>query len=624
MIDFKEYVIHLEKQLGTGIDNFNEIFMKYMVDNKWFDITPVWQDEMLMIEPDDFQPYLEQICFFFENYRLTTEEKVSVLQSLLEENFPDTVGKLDTFQKEYFIPSGITLNLMDFLLKYLKKEIRPMSDEDISALLTISYEETPKQYGNILCSFLRWLKMSYSTRFHNDYFMSKRQDKTESSAAYDIDEYLELLYVLFNEDYIQENEMYINAAESKNYTDTWLFLSLHFICALRNSDLLRIHRPKLTMSPEQVLEKIRGSCFLDEDARLTLYSITWRLSVLLLIPNKTSKHSGISSIKFCVPESVEVHIGILLALAEAHRQIERVPDAEPFIRCISDYNRISKYMGDEIGALFLESNFRSRSANKSYLQSVYMLTDDVLGNDDEFNVKGYILAALARSHKGSYGDFAATTAVYLKDAKLSGLSPEFVARELFERGVLSFIPSMLLKMITTGKYNKLPVDKQTKLIQQLDMTPQEIEEVVTLSNKSRKQSAEILAEIVSKEESPRNTILQILHRIGNGNAVSKQNECLCLISAMKRCCPHSDRTNCIGCEYEISTKSTVFLIMSEYTRLLFLYNQTSDEKIKGKYRFLIKETILPAMDELFTCVQEQYGTDAMLSLEKILKEILNA
>jgi hypothetical protein len=281
-------------------------------------------------------------------------------------------------------------------------------------------------------------------------------------------------------------------------------------------------------------------------------------------------------------------------------------------------------MGDEIGALFLESNFRTRAVNKSYLQSVFMLTDDILENDDEFNTKGYILAALARSHKGSYGEFATTTAIYLKDAKLSGLTPEFVAMELLERGVLSFIPSMLLKMITDGDYTRLPVHKQTELIQELDLSPSEIENIVAISNKSRTQSAELIEEILSDEDDKRNSILRILHRIGNGNAVSKQDECLCLISAMKKICPYYDRSGCIGCKYEISTKSTVFLMISEYNRLLALYNGTSNERLKEKYKTLIKETVLPAVDELLQCVQEQYGDEALKSLEKIVMESANA
>ena len=63
-------------------------------------------------------------------------------------------------------------------------------------------------------------------------------------------------------------------------------------------------------------------------------------------------------------------MGTLFAIAEAHRQINNISNDEPLIRIISDYDRITRYMGDDIGALFLESNFRTR-ANKSYLVNLY-------------------------------------------------------------------------------------------------------------------------------------------------------------------------------------------------------------------------------------------------------------
>lgn len=93
-------------------------------------------------------------------------------------------------------------------------------------------------------------------------------------------------------------------------------------------------------------------------------------------------------------------------------------------------------MGDEIGELFLFSDFRSRSATKSFLQDICMVADEnSTDSGGGFHVKGYYLAALARSHKGSYGKLAETTFQYLKDAKFNHLTPEFVAFELLERGV---------------------------------------------------------------------------------------------------------------------------------------------------------------------------------------------
>lgn len=620
MIEFREYVNKIREMFQIEDESFEDKLIRLLVDNDWFGIVPVFENDKLYVNPSDFQEFLPNIKQYFSVCDMDYSDKNNKLMQKISLSLSDTASKLQNFYEVYDFPIQVEYYITSFLLKFLRKDICLYGDKEISDFLAIAFRELPKQYGDIITFFLSWLKQHYKTHYINDYSMTKRRDMSSTTEAYDTDEYLQLLYCLFNEDYILDNGMYKNAAQSKNFVDTWLFLGLHFICALRNTDIVRIAHPRLTMTPEEVLTRVVDNTFSEEDARLTLYSITWRLAVLPLTPNKTQKHSGIASIKLCFPESIEVHMGTLFAIAEAHRQIGNIPDEEPLIRVISDYDRITRYMGEDIGALFLESNFRTRSANKSYLQSIYMLTDDILENKDEFNVKGYILAALARSHKGSYGEFASTTTVYLKDAKMSGLTPEFVARELFERGVLSFIPSMLLKIITDGEYTKLPVSKQTELLQQLNLSPGEVENIVKTFEKSKSHATKIVRELIPEIENNHENILNILHQIGNGNAVSKQDECLCLMTAMKRLCPYNERRGCIGCEYEISTKSTVFLLVSEYNRLYDLFNKSSDERLRNKYRILIKDTVLPVMEEILQCVEEQYGTSALKSLEKIVKE----
>ena len=621
MIELRAFAKEINNRFNIGSEYFNECFVRFLVDNEWFGIEPTWVEEELYVNPTDFAPIMPMIEEYFESTTMSTSQKSRNLIGKIKAKYPDTGKKLEKFYSDVTVREMQQICVTSFLLKFLEKDLCLQDDQEVQKLLELSYKELPKQYGETITFFLSWLKEHYKTKYVNDYFMASRQDHGDRTSAYETEDYLQLLYYLFNEDYIKRNDMYQKAARSKNYVDTWLFLSLHFICALRSSDLVRIYHPKLTMKPMEVLAGIKENTFTDEDARLTLYSITWRLNVLPLVPNKTKKHSNVAAIKLCIPESVEVHMGKLFAIAEAHYQLQNCSEM-PLVRIIRDYERINRYMGEEIGSMFLESDFRSRSANKSYLQSVFMLTDDILENNDEFNVKGYILAALARSHKGSYGEFASTTATYLRDAKFSGFTPEFVARELFERGVLSFVPSLLLKMITEGEYNKLSVSKQTELIQALVLTPNEVEQVVSVHSKAKKQSIEIVNVLLdhTPADHRRDNILSILHRIGNGNAVSKQNECLCLITAMKKVCPYIDRSNCIGCKYEISTKSTVFLLVNEYKRLKSLFNSTQDSRIKAKYRSLIESDILPVMDELLECTKEQYGVEALRSLEKIIKE----
>lgn len=619
MIELNAWADFIAESLDIIETDYKKRLADFLEDNNWFGIEPVWENETLYIRKSDADMIYPRVVTYFTNCELTDVQKAELLSQMYKEKFSDSAQKLTQFIDEFSIPDTLIYYLLDFLLVYQKKDFCIMSDQDVADLMKDTYEELSKQLGDILTFFLSWLKNTYKTRYINDYVMQKRYENSVAKQAYDKDEYLELVYYLFNEEYIFENDMYEKAAKSKNFADTWLFLSLHFICSLRNTDLIRIYHPKLTMSPEEVIERVINSQFLEKDARLTLYSITWHLSSLPLQPSKTSAHAGISCIKFCVPESTEVHIGTLFAICEAHRLIAGIPDDTPLIRCISDYDRITRYMGEEIGSLFLEANFRSRSVNKSYMQAFDMFSDDILGNSG-FHMKGYILAALARSHKGSYGEFAHTTAVYLKDANFSGLTAEFVAMELFERGVLSFIPSMLLKMITGASYNKLPVHKQTELIQVLDMTPNEVEEIVKLSESSRAAAKETLMKILGPEKDKKEELLQILHSIGNGSAVSKQSECLCLMTALHKLCPYADRGQCIGCEYEISTKATVFLLVSEYNRMLKLYEDSTDKLTRQKYKTLLKKQILPALDEVIQCAGEQYGDAARKMLEEIIRE----
>ena len=249
------------------------------------------------------------------------------------------------------------------------------------------FDELPKVYGDILADFINWAHKHTKTVYKSLYYMNQYSDNSEESSAYDPHSYLKILYHLYNSDYIDENDMYMQAAESKNYVDTWLFLAVHFLCALRNTDLIKLPHPKLMEAPETILEQIENGTFPDESARLTVCSVIWHLDALMLTPNKTQGTQGVGTIKLHIPESVEVHIGTLFAAAEAHFQIACENPEKPLIRIISSYEQISRYMGDEIGDLFLDANFRSRAANKSYMQMIYLLTDDILGVNDEAYIR---------------------------------------------------------------------------------------------------------------------------------------------------------------------------------------------------------------------------------------------
>ncbi len=619
-----EILKELKKKINNTDTDFEESIIYFLSCNNWFDIKYEIIEEEVYIDEKTFYKHYDKYCLFFKYRKETIENKTKILSKMLSEKYILTAKSISDFFETFKIPIRYQYVLYDFFLTYLKKDAFLLTDNDLEDLNIHAYEDLTKINGDIMNYFFRWLKEKCKVNYIKDYYFNKRY--SVNTDAYDEEEYLQLLFYLFNEDYISQNDMIQKAIESQDCADTWLFLSMHFISAIRNTDMIRIKHPRLLYPPEEVLKKIKDNTFTDDDARITLSTVISRLNNIPLIPNKTKSYNNISSVKICVPYSIEVLMGTLFALCEAHYQINHTKRPS-FIRIVKSYEQISEYMGEDIGGLFINSNFKSRSMNKSYLQSIYALSDDILFDElnNEFRINGYILAALARSHKGSYGSFAQTTVKYIKDAKFSGFSPQFVARELFERGVLSSISSMLLKMLMDDKYNQLPVKKQTLLIKELNLSPREIEKIIDLYNSSRNKAINNIQSLLSLDPiKRREEIINALHRIGNGNAVSKDNDVDCILTAFNKICPFKDRKGgCSSCEYSCGNKSTVYYLAQEFNRLYSLCKNTENQILIDKYKYTINNVLLPTMNELFTCAEELYGHEIVTIFERIIKDTID-
>ena len=616
VVDLKNYLERILVELGAATIKHREKVSGFLLDNEWFGVS-INLDDYTISEKD-----VEVLKNHIKDY-LTTPPGIKSMEGIFSKKFPSTSELFVQFAEEEKLSETNRFYLLDFLTYYLTKDLFLYGDAEVETLVEVATEVLTKSQGNILIQFIKWLLNKGVTRYRVSFEMTKRYTIESANGAYELDEYLELMYYLFNENYIIKNDMLCKAANSKNYADTWLYLGLHFICALRSTDLERLGHPKLTREPLEVLEAVVDGTWSSSEARRTLLSITTRLTYLNLTPNKTKNASNVAQLKFHVPESCQVLIGTLLAICEAHFQLQIPYNAEnPLIRQIKTYEKITSYMGEEIGNLFLERNFSSRSANKSYLQSVAMLADDVLEEKSELNIKGYFLAALARSHKGDFNEFAQTTTTYLKDAQFGQLKPEMVAKELFERGVLSMIPSMLLTIVTRGKYKELSPSQQTKMIKSLDLTPVEIEKTLELSVRADLRSQQALKTLVENNVEPEQ-LLTICHRIGNGEAFSKQGESMCLLSALGKLCPYDDRQHCVGCHYELQTKSTLLLLIGEFNRLNKQYQKLKNELERGKVRAILEQQIKPCLTEMLEALSEQYGEAVLSDYEDIIKELVS-
>ena len=191
-----------------------------------------------------------------------------------------------------------------------------------------------------------------------------------------------------------------------------------------------------------------------------------------------------------------------------------------------------------------------------------------------------------------------------------------MAFELLERGVFSCLATMLLQMAFGDRYTRLDPREKTRVITTMDLSPKEIENLVTVIDKGRNIAKQTVNNLITSDID----VIKVLHRIGSGEAFSKQHECLCLLSALERVCPFDNKRNCVGCSYEISTRSTFFLMIEEYNRMKVLRETVKDELEKKKYEQLVNTLLLPKLSEMLSVIKDQYGEKTYRDYESLIKE----
>ena len=406
-----------------------------------------------------------------------------------------------------------------------------------------------------------------------------------------------MAYCVFNEEMWKRQNLIQKAVASPQCADLWIYTAMHFVCALRGTDLARLPAPQLPYDPKQVRDDILNGMFPEHFAAALTDNLTFRLKMKGAKPAKTQAYQNIAELKLFIPESLRIPLGIIIAIAVSHH-----PGKRPGSQFIfpGDYRHLHKqFFGAEFIFALDSRQLSVRRCNKSYLQGIDMIASL---KDEPGKPKGYILAALARSHKGGIGTLPEITDIYLRDANFTGYSPEFIAREMFERGVFSFIPNALLEIYAGEAYAMLPIRNQTLLIQEIRLRPSQIENLLTATESALHRARDTVAALISHCQSGPDGIGVMLQNIASGNAPSRISECLCLMTAADLSCPYPRRAGCIGCGYEILTKSALRLLMREFARLKQLRERAP--KSEGwRYTALLNQAVLPAIAEIISCAK---------------------
>lgn len=597
------------RDAASGCDGFyrdrvrdRDELLAFMDANEWFGITYEQINDDFMIEITD--EIRAALSVWFSAYRRTNTEKTSILLDLLEKSFPQTASRFREYLSSVKGVTRCAWKILDFMLAVLEKELCDCTEEEIKALVASAYDELKMKELAFFHAFLTYSGDGKPYTDWNYHFESHQIVKADNT-AYSIEAFSLMAYIVLNPESWKDNQLIEKAVKHRRYADLWLFSALHFICALRTTDIIRLPIPELPYDPDDLRTMISNGSFPEKDAYSLTFELQYRCRMRGERPHKTLKKGISPEIKLFIPESLHVPLGLIMAVSLSFRE-----KGDPFVSTDFTLQDIMRFFGEDFARASGYRAFKSRRANKSYLQGIEAVADDIAGNP-----KGYMLASLARSHKGGIGKLAEITDVYLRDAKFTGEDPSFVLKEMYERGVFGFIPCMLLEMHQGNSYQSLSIKGQTAMIKELGMSAWQIESVAAALAASYHQAGDIVKSTL-REAGGEHCLEATLQNLASGCAVSKADEFLCLRRAAGLECLNPGYASCMGCGYEIYTKSALHMLVKEYTRMNHLLRESADST---RIRDILKKFIIPSILQIFQSVSLLYPEADMDILQKIVE-----
>jgi hypothetical protein len=131
-------------------------------------------------------------------------------------------------------------------------------------------------------------------------------------------------------------------------------------------------------------------------------------------------------------------------------------------------------------------------------------------------------------------------------------------------------------------------------------------------------SRNTVAGILNNPAAIKENVGAMLQNIASGAAPGKQDGFLCLMTAAGLNCPLPERSGCIGCGCEVLTKTTMYTLMREYSRLTTRMKDSADADA-GRYAKIIEQVVLPAVAEMLAAAKLLYPEGDISGLLDIME-----
>ncbi len=216
MKELKQLICELNTD--TPIENT----IPFLVDNDWFGEVICKKNGRIMLTEAQAERFSEKLRTF-----LYSDE--TSIDDILSKKLPETYRLFQNFISETKSDEETNYHIADFMAYRLHKELFFYTDKELDILLSNVAFELIKAHGDIFTFFIAWLKLNHKTAYKNDYVLNKRYTMDIQNEAYDFDDWMQLAYYLFYDDYIEDNEMFEKAAESKHGCILRYILSVLFV-----------------------------------------------------------------------------------------------------------------------------------------------------------------------------------------------------------------------------------------------------------------------------------------------------------------------------------------------------------------------------------------------------------
>lgn len=564
--------------------------------------------EEFYITKEDAQ-YLEYRSeLFFEEFGFSEEEKVRRIinrskgHQLSKEYIKKYLHYIED-KKNIYTPSFTEFVRIIFDMS----DLNQITDEDI--ITAIENTDTVKA-KNLLMDFFKYVAKYEMVKYHN---VELRKKESRSIPAYSYEDFVGLAKILFNKEYDKKHNLTVKALENSKYIEIWMFLSCHYICGWRSSDIcdrwvyldLKSNDNPFKININTLKEDILNENISDEMySKIALYAIK-RIEMSYNMPSKT----GVGKLRAEIVPELRTFFGKLMLIAECHH----IASGEGYMNAhrtamYRNWVMCREFFGEELFLITGKCPISSRRLNKSYLQGLEQAAKD----NGNTTLVAHVIASFARNHAN-----IDTTAIYLKDHGLTGESAEVVLYMMMQRGVFSVSLYNILIAAYPDAFDKLSAKEQTMIMEKIPLSAYELETVGNALIASQRME-EVFTD--GKTEEPKE-ILKAMFAISQGKGKGKDEGVFCKKKALGYACENPIFESCLAniCPYHVFTSDGVPALV----KVIKDYQLKASTTGNKKYSIALKKKIIPAFQDIVNAIIREMSDQEKAGTKRLIEEALN-